>query len=241
MQWKTKISTDKEGIHYIRGKALPKLIGEMSFTEATFFLLKGEMPKPNEAKLLDAILVSCIDHGVELPSAYVPRVIASTGNSMNAALAGGMLAIGDYHGGAIEKAAMYLQSAKSAKEIVEEAISKKEVVSGLGHKIYKDVDPRSEALFTLAKKLKLSGKFIKKAQDIAEEFEKQKGKKLTLNIDMAVAALMSEMGFDYKLGKAFFCLARMPGMIAHAYEEVTEEKPYRRFEQSDVTYEGPAV
>ena len=87
----------------------------------------------------------------------------------------------------------------------------------------------------------MSGKFIEKAQNIAKEFEKESGKKLVLNIDMAIAACMSELGFDYKLGKAIFCLGRLPGMIAHTYEEATEEKPYRRFEESDVIYKGLAI
>jgi len=241
MKWITKISTHKEGELYVRGKKLTKLIGVWSFSQTAFFLLKGKLPKTNEAKLLDAILVSCIEHGVEAPSAYVPRVIISTGNHINVALAGGLLAIGDYHGGAIEKAAKYLQNNKNAKEIVRESLLKKERIAGLGHKIYKDIDPRSEALFKCAKKLKLSGKFIKKAEDIAKEFRKANGRKLALNIDMAIAACMSELGFDYKLGKAIFCLGRLPGMIAHTYEEATEEKPYRRFDESDVIYRGPAV
>ena len=241
MKWTTKISKHKEGRFYVRGKELSKIINTLSFSETIFFLLQGKLPKPNQTKLLDAILVSCIEHGVEVPSAYVPRVIISTGNEINVALAGGLLAIGDYHGGAVEKAAKYLQNNKSAEEIINNALLKKERIAGLGHKIYKDIDPRSEVLFKYAKKLKLSGKFIKKAQDIAKEFEKQSDKKLVLNIDMAIAACMSELGFNYKLGKAFFALGRLPGMIAHAYEEVTEEKPYRRFEESDVIYKGPAI
>ncbi|OGI60476.1 hypothetical protein A2641_02985 [Candidatus Nomurabacteria bacterium RIFCSPHIGHO2_01_FULL_37_25] len=241
MKWITKISTHKKGALYIRGKKLTKLIETLSFSETIFFILKGKLPKLNEKKLLDAILVSCVEHGVEVPSAYVPRVIISTGNQINSALAGGLLTIGDFHGGAIEKAAYYLQSNKSAKEIVRESLLKKEHIPGLGHKIYKDVDPRSKVLFKLAKKIKLSGKFIGKAQNIAKEFEKNSGKKLVLNIDMAIAACVSELGFSYKLGKAFFALGRLPGMIAHTYEEVTNEKPYRRFEESDVEYIGPKI
>jgi citryl-CoA lyase len=241
MKWTTKISTHKKGTLYVRGKPLVNFVSKLSFSEMTFFLLKGKMPKPNEAKLLDAILVSCIEHGVEVPSAFVPRVIISTGNEMNVALAGGLLAIGEYHGGAIEKAARYLQSEKSAEEIVKNSLIRKERIPGLGHKIYKVIDPRSDALLRYAKKLKLGGPFVKKAEDIAKEFEKASGKKLALNIDMAIAACMSELDFDYKLGKAFFSLGRLPGMIAHAHEEFTEEKPYRRFEESDVNYKGSKI
>ena len=241
MKWSTAVSIHKEGKLYVRGQELNKLIGKASFSEMIFFILKGKMPKENERKLLDAILVSSLEHGVEVPSAYVPRVIVSTGNQMNTALAGGLLAIGDYHGGAIEKSAMNLQSKQSAKAIVKEAISNKERIAGLGHKIYKETDPRSEVLFKYAKTLKLRGKFFDKAQEIAREFEKQSGKKLVLNVDMAMAAAISELGFDYRLGKAFFCLGRLPGMIAHTYEELTEEKPYRRFEEGDVIYRGSKI
>lgn len=238
MKWTTKISTHENGELYVRGKKLTTLIDQVSFSEMIFFLLQGKMPSPNEIKLLDAILVSCIEHGVEAPSAYIPRVIISTGNSINVALAGGLLSIGDHHGGAIEKATQYLQSDKNPKEIVKEALAKDERIAGLGHKIYKDVDPRSAKLFNYAKELKIDSKFIEKAQDISEEFEKESGKKLVLNIDMAIAACMSELGFDYRIGKAIFCLGRLPGMIAHSFEEATEEKPYRRFEESDVEYKG---
>src|SRR3990167_1938635 len=171
MKWTTKISTHKNDELYVHGKPLKKLIGKKTFSEMVFFMLQGKAGKPNQVKMLDAILVSCIEHGVEVPSAYVPRVIISTGNQINSALAGGLLTIGDFHGGAIEKAAYYLQSNKSAKEIVRESLLKKEHIPGLGHKIYKDVDPRSKVLFKLAKKIKLSGKFIGKAQNIAKEFE----------------------------------------------------------------------
>ena len=241
MKWTTRISTHKEGELYVRGKKLTKLIGALSFSQMIFFILKGKLPKPNEAKLLDAILVSSIEHGVEAPSAFVPRVIMSTGNHINAALAGGLLAIGEHHGGAIEKAAMCLQSKQTAKEIVRESLKENRRLAGLGHKIYKTTDPRSEALFKYALKLRMGGKFIKKARDVQEEFKKASGKVLALNIDMAMAACMSELGFDYKLGKAIFSLGRLPGMIAHVYEEATEEKPYRRLEESDVVYKGPAV
>ena len=59
-----------------------------------------------------------------------------------------------------------------------------------------------------------------------------------MNIDGAMAALMLELGFDPLFGKAFFAFARFPGLIAHVYEEATNEKPYRRFHEEDVEYIG---
>ena len=149
--------------------------------------------------------------------------------------------IGDHHGGAIECAARFLQSEKSAAEIVSDAVVKKERLAGFGHKIYKDIDPRAVVIFKKAQELALSGTYIKKIQDIQAELFKQYGKQLPINIDGAIAAAMSELKLPWQLGKAFFILGRMPGMMAHIYEEMVNEKPYRRFEEADVEYEGPAV
>ena len=109
---------------------------------------------------------------------------------------------------------------------------------GFGHKIYKEKDPRAQALLKKAKDLGFDLIFADKAVKIEEEIRKQKGKKLPLNIDGAIAVLLCEMGFDSKTGKAFFILARMPSMIANIIEEMNEEKTYRRLNEEDVEYGG---
>ncbi|MEX2033027.1 MAG: citryl-CoA lyase, partial [Candidatus Colwellbacteria bacterium] len=224
---------------YVRRVALEEHIQKHTFNEVIFLLLKGEMPSLKEAKILDAILVASAEHGVEAPSTFVARTAASTGNPVNAALAAGILTVGEWHGGAVEKCAQMLQSEKSAEEIVADAIKNKEKLAGYGHKVYKDEDPRTAAIFAKAKGLGLSQTNIKKAVAIGQEFEKQSGKKLPINIDGAIAAIISELGLDWRLGKAIFVLGRLPGMIAHAYEEIVNEKPYRRLEEDDVEYTGP--
>ncbi len=241
MLWKTKISTHKDGELYVRGQKLTDLIAKYGFIEGTFLILLGRLPKTAEAEVLSVCLLACIDHGVEVPSAFVGRVVASTGNSVNAALAADMLAIGDYHGGAIEAAMELFMRAGEAKAIVAEAMAKKERLAGYGHKIYKESDPRTAALFVRASQLKFDDEVIKKALLIEQELANQSGKTLPLNIDGAIAAILVTMGFSPKLGKAFFALGRMPGMMAHIVEEIENEKPYRRFEEGDVRYEGPGL
>lgn len=238
MKWKTKISVHKDGELYVRGVKLTQLIAEKTYPEAVYFALKGSFPKPAEADVLSACLVACIDHGVEVPSAFAGRVVASTGNSVNAALAADLLAIGDYHGGAIEAAMELFMRAGEAKEIVAAAMAKKERLAGYGHKIYKESDPRTAALFIRAAQAKFDDAIIKKALLIGQELATQSGKTLPLNIDGAIAAILVTMGFSPKLGKAFFALGRMPGMMAHIIEEIENEKPYRRFEEGDVEYSG---
>lgn len=236
MKWKTRISKHENGELFVYGRPLLELVEGATFTQSVFLMLRGKMPTEHETQMLDAMLVSTIEHGIAAPSAFVPRVVASTGNSVNAALAAGVLSIGDFHGGAIEACAKYLQSSDDAQTILEGLQAKKAVMPGLGHKLYKDVDPRAEALFEKANELGLSGLPTQKLRAIQEQIREKIGKSLPINIDGAIAAIMSELGFDYRLGKALFVLGRMPGMIAHTIEEMTYEKPYRRLDDEDVEY-----
>lgn len=241
MKWRTAISTRKDGELYVRGKKLSDLMQTVSFSEASFLLFSGRMPNEQERKLFDMVLVSCIEHGIEAPSAFSARVSASVGNPMNAALAAGILATGTWHGGAVEEAARYIQSEESAGEVVSKILKTGGRLSGYGHKIYKKRDPRAEQLLEEAQKMGIGEKDISKARALGEEFAKQSGNTLPLNIDMAIAAIVSAFGFDYRLGKALYAFARMPGIIAHAHEEAMNEKPYRRIDEADVEYIGPAV
>ncbi len=235
-KWKTAISNSKDGDVYVRGEKLLDLIGKMSFTDAIFFVLKGVKPTEAQTGLLDVILVSAINHGLEAPSAFVPRIIASTGNSVNSALAAGVLSVGDYHGGAVEECMRILQSDKSAEQIVKEFNANGKRLPGYGHKVYKDADPRS---VKIGEALKFAGgksKYWDLAAEIGKEFEKQTDKKLPLNIDGAMAAVLCELGFDAIQGKAFFALSRFPTMMANIEEELKNEKPYRRLDEEDIEY-----
>lgn len=241
MEWKTAISTRKDNELYIRGESLESLMQNHSFTEAIFLLLAGRLPEQGEKILFDMMLVSCVEHGVEAPTGFVPRVSASVGNPMNVAMAAGLLAMGEFHGGAAEACAQILESEDSADKIVASMMAAGKKIPGFGHAIYKDKDPRAELLLKKAAELGKAKASIEKARAIQKEIEKQSGKVLPLNIDGAIAAIMLELGLDWRLGKALFGLSRMAGMIAHAHEEMVNEKPYRRFDEGDVTYTGKDI
>lgn len=241
MKWRTAISAHRENQLYIRGEKLETLIEKHSFTEAIFLLLKGSLPNEKETAMLDAILVAMCEHGIAAPSTFVARTAISTGNPFNSALAAGILAIGEYHGGAIEKCAYHLQSGERAETIVENVLKDGGRMPGYGHKMYKESDPRTQIIIKKAKELNFYGTYVELALKIANALHSQTGKNLPLNIDGAVAAIISELGIDWKLGKALFVLGRLPGLIAHTYEELTREKPYRRLEESDIEYDGPKI
>ncbi len=233
MKFKTSISKTKNGAHSIRGYDLAALVEKNSFAETAMLLLRGDLPAKAEAKFLESLLVAASENGIEAPSLYVPRVVAASGNQFHAALAAGILAIGECHGGAGEAAAQLLASGKTAKEIV----SQNKIVPGFGHKIYKDADPRVTALYKKAKKLKLSCKYFDLAYGIESELAALKGKKLPLNIDGALAAGMLELKLDPRLGKAIFLIARIVGMSAHVLEEMNQNNSYYRLEEGDVVNE----
>jgi citrate synthase len=244
--WKTSITQIKKGEIRVRGYDITELMEKLTFSQVIFLILKGELPSPKESKMMEAILVSSIDHGATPPSSLTTRTVISGGNPLNAAVAGGVLTIGDFHGGAIEECAkMFQKLAKKegdlnslASELVKDYSAKKKRVPGYGHRLH-ETDPRTVKLFEIAEELGFSGKHLKLAQEIEKELEKTSGRKLPLNVDGAIAAVVSDMGFDWRLGKGFFIISRVPGLVAHAYEELTREKPMRRLGNTDFEYDGP--
>src|SRR5947208_4753662 len=106
--WTTAITKIEPNRVMVRGHDIAQLMGRSSFGAAVFLILKGEMPDEKPARLMDAILVSSIDHGATPPSALAARTVASTGASLSASVAAGIMSINKHHGGAIEDCARQL-------------------------------------------------------------------------------------------------------------------------------------
>lgn len=242
---KTGITSIAPGEIRVRGYNIAELMGRKSFAEVTYLVLKGQMPTEAEGRMMDAILTSSVDHGVTPPSSLAARTVMSGGNPLNAAVAGGILTIGDTHGGAIEQCARILQEwaqksgdpSELASQLLEDLKAENQRMPGFGHRLHK-TDPRTVRLFAMAGELKFSGKHQTLARAIESVFELQ-GKSLPINVDGAIAAVISDMGFDWRLGKGFFIISRTVGLIAQAYEEKTREKPMRKLGISDYIYDGP--
>jgi len=226
MNWETEISSSGEDA-VVRGEKLENVM-EMEFSDAIWLILKGEKPSEEESELFNTILSSSIDHGVGNPSTVAARTVQSGGNSMNTSVAAGIMALGDSHGGAIEEAMRILQSDKTAEQIVKQYLEESKRLPGLGHKVYKDEDPRAVKIIEKAETLGLAGKSIKKIQGIRDVLAEEKVD-LVLNVDGAIAAVMTDLGWEPELGKGFFIIARTPGIVAHVREEM-DEKPFRRQE-----------
>ncbi|MEW6686651.1 MAG: citryl-CoA lyase [Candidatus Edwardsbacteria bacterium] len=249
--WKTSITNIAPNRILVRGAQIDEMMGKVSFAQAVYLVLKGELPNQNEGKMIDAILVSSIDHGVTPPSTLAARTVASCGVPLTAALASGILAIGSYHGGAVEDCMRTLLQAverkaqnkkdfeTTAKEIVHESKQNGKKIFGYGHRVHGQ-DPRTAKLFKLAEELGFFGDYLQMAKAIEEALFIAQGKRLPLNVDGAIAALLCEMKFPPELGNAFFIIARIPGLIAHIYEEKIKEKPMRIINPTKWEYDGPA-
>jgi citrate synthase len=247
--WKTAITKIEPNKVLLRGYRIDELIGQVTFAQAVFLAIKGELPSEREARMIDAMLVSSIDHGVTPPSCLAARTISSAGSPLNAALAGGILAISKNHGGAIEDSMKVFQEAvKQKKEmhktqeevagiIVKEYKEKNKRLPGFGHRIHTE-DPRSVKLFQIASNLGIEGEYVGMAKAIEEAMRKSGGKRLPINVDGAIAALLCEIKFPPELGNAFFMLARLPGLVAHVHEEQTRMKPMRYIDPKEHEYDG---
>jgi len=251
LHWKTAITKVEPNKISLRGYPIDQLMGTISFSQGIYLALKGEFPSEQVGKMIDAILVSSIDHGATPPSILAARTVASTGAPLSSAVAAGVLAISRLHGGAIEEGmeqmlsvarradAEKISEKEAAARVVAEAKAAKKRLSGFGHRIHTD-DPRSKRLFALARELNLAGRHLAIAAALEDALAQSSGKRLPLNVDGAIAAVLCDLGFPTSVANAFFILSRVAGMVAHIEEERHREKPMRRIHPSDHEYDGPA-
>jgi citrate synthase len=218
-----------------------------TFTDAIALLHLGRLPSPGERRLLDAVLIGVCDHGAGAPSCAAARLAAS-GNrsSISSAIAAGVLAIGDDHGGAgstcMELIAQGLSKAKAdgstvaqaAAHTVDAAIAGKRRLPGLGHRVH-TTDPRVKVLFDMAREEGLAGDGIAFMEALESE-ARSRIKPLPMNIDGALAAVLHDLGFTPPAGRFLFIVGRVAGLTAEVAEEYAREKPMRI--KFDVVYDG---
>ena len=215
---------------FVRGHDLTEdLIGKVSLGDVAFLELKGRLPSHQESVMFNALVVTLVEHGLT-PSTIAARLTYfGAPEALQAAVAAGLLGMGDRFGGSIEQAARTLQEAPRdgdlgtiARHIVESHRKANEVIPGLGHPIHKPIDPRTTRLFELAAKNGFSGRHVQLMELIAEEATAAYGRDLPVNATGAIAAIASEMDFPWRITRGLAVMARAIGLVAHLQEEMDE-------------------
>jgi citrate synthase len=225
----------------VRGHDLvDDLIGKVSLGDIAFLELKGRLPTRQESIVFNAITVTLVEHGMT-PSAIAARLTYfGAPESLQGAVAAGLLGIGDRFGGSAEDAARMLQVALEdpalpagervertdlraiASRIVSDHKASKEPIAGLGHPVHKPVDPRTAKLFEVAAENGLSGRYVVLMQLIGDEATRSYRRELPVNATGAIGAIASELRIPWRVCRGLAVMARAIGLVAHIQEEIEE-------------------
>lgn len=251
--WATAITRIAPNEIEIRGYAVDEIMGRLTFGEAVYLLLRGELPSPSIGRLFNAVLLSSIDHGVTPPSTMATRHAVTSGAKPRDAIAAGILTFGSYHGGDIETCMRCLREGvvmldagvaheEAARRLLEKWRGEGPNPPGFGHRFHAR-DPRASRLLQLATELDLDGphcRLLRVVERVINDMPGWKQRPLPLNIDGAIAAVCADLGFEPDIGDGLFIISRVPGLLAHATEERLRQKPMRMIDPRDVEYDGPA-
>ena len=250
-RWQTALTSIAPNKILIRGYPLDEMMGRLSFADAVYLLLMGELPTPAIGRMLNAVLVSSVDHGVTPPSTLAARNVATSGAPLKDCVAAGILAFGPHHGGDIESCMRFLDSGlalvrngqsvqEAAETLAEDYARQNQVPPGFGHRFHTR-DPRASRLFQMVLELELEGEHVRLLRAVERALDARReryGHALPVNVDGAIAAICADLGFAYELGNAVFLISRLPGLIAHAHEERTQQAPMRQIDPKDHNYNG---
>ena len=212
----------------VRGRDLTgDLMGRLSFTEYFHLLLTGDEPTEEQRFFLDVLLVAIAEHGLMPTNVAARMTLAADPGSLQGAVAAGILGAGPVLLGTSEECARLLADAhasgRSAKEIAREYRESGERVPGFGHPVHRPVDPRAERIVELAHERGVEGAHVALARALRDEVVDSQGRPLPLNVSMAIAAVLLDLGFPASAAKALPILARTASLLAHLAEE--QEQP----------------
>ena len=249
--WKTALTSIEPNKILMRGYPLDEIMGRLTFGESIYLLLMGEVPSPAIGSLMEAILVSFIDHGITPPSTLAARNTATTGAPLRACVAAGVLGFGRFHGGDIESCMQFLDTGlelvrkgasyhDAAGVIVARCLETGEPIPGFGHRFHTR-DPRAARLFQMALELEIEGGHVQMIRAVELVVSGlPDGQTLPVNIDGAIAAVCGDIGIPAEIANALFIISRVPGIAAQAQEERQREHPMRQIDPKDHTYDGAA-
>ncbi|MFI7061252.1 citryl-CoA lyase [Kribbella sp. NPDC050124] len=229
--WATSITNIEPGVIRLRGYPVEELIGSVSFPQLIWLMVRGDLPTPGQAALLEQTLIAGVDHGPQAPSIAVARMAASCGLALNNAIASGVNLLGDVHGGAGQQCLALLYDVRAtvdggaseeeaAREVVASYKARKAYVPGFGHRFHPR-DPRRDPLIGALQQAVADGTVDGRHLKVALALE-QALDPIPMNVDGATATIYAELGLPPELARGLFVVSRTVGLLAHAYEQQQE-------------------
>lgn len=245
--WETAIghviSSDDDEEVIVRGERLSDLIGQVSFSEMMYLMLVGRRPMAAQVHVLDALLVASMEHGIAPPS-MISRCFASYGTSIQAAVAGGILAFGDRMGGLGEQLARLMATRlkalgddpqsldsdvlrRDALALVADAQANGDRIPGFGIPLH-GADPRAPAVLATAREHGIYGAYCSYAQMLEQALaDARGGRPVPMNVDGVSACVGLDLGFDWRATRLFLLTPRSVSMGAHFLEEQSQDTTWR--------------
>ncbi|RNM15116.1 citryl-CoA lyase [Nocardioides pocheonensis] len=247
--WSSRISAVTPEKVFIRGYDLEDLIGDLPFTAAIYLLIKGDLPSPPEVRVLDGVLSAVLDYGLEKPGTVAARFAVSANPSMAVGLAAACLSVGR-HTLATEDTSRFIvdcysrfqESGSTMEEFADQEVARLRTsghrIPGLGHPVFKRVDPRAAALRALAVRESCWPAAADLYEALHSSFTRLPGKEdIAINDVGMMAAVLVGLGFSPEEGTGVAILSTMPGLIAHISEELTGGRPIRVVPRDEVAYD----
>lgn len=217
----------------VRGQDLTDdLLGQATFADMVSIILLGRRPSTDEARMIDALLVVLVEHGLVKPVVVARFVYSNAPESLQAAVAAALLGAGSRHLGSSEWCARVLQetlrTATSADlgelsvHVVDDHAARRERIPGIGHRTHPDGDPRAERLFGIATETGTYGRHCALLREISDEASRRRSAPLAVNVTGAIAAIASDMGFRWEIVRGFALMSRTLGALGHIQEEMAE-------------------
>ena len=224
-----------------RGLDLPPVRPDLGEAAHFLYLMSGEEPTPEAVKTLDVAYVLHADHGMNA-STFSARVTIATLSDMYSAITSAIGTLkGPLHGGANEGVIHMLQAIGSEENVdawIDEQLAQKKKIMGIGHRVYKTLDPRAPHLREMAVVLSErlgEPKWIRMSERIAAIMQERKG--LNANVDFYSATVYYSLGIPIDLFTPVFAIARTAGWTGHVMEQLEDNRLYRPLSE----YTGPAI
>lgn len=245
--WSSAVSDVQDNTVYIRGYDLGDLIGKLSFADATYLMIRGELPTVGQAKMIEGVLCSVLDYSLRKPGTAAARFCVSSNPSMVAGLATAVLSAGEYSL-APDQTAIFLNATlaaakqaasmdEAAATLVEGMRARKERVPGLGHPAFKYTDPRAQQLKQLAIETGVWGETCEWYEAVHKAFTTQANKpEIVINEVGMLGAILAQMGFTPAEMTGLAVISTLPGVIAHISEEMQSKVRIRVIPDDQVDY-----